>query len=34
MASSSGKPFDAKHLSQIIAVLVVLSVFVYLIFLR
>ena len=34
MASSSDKPFDAKHLSQIIAVLVVLSVFVCLIFFR
>lgn len=32
--ASSGRPFDAKHLSQIIAVLTMLSAFVYLMFFR
>jgi len=34
MASSPDKPFDAKNLSQILAVLVMLSAFAYLIFFR
>ena len=32
--ASSGKPLDAKHFSQIIAVLAILSAFVYLMFCR
>jgi hypothetical protein len=34
LASSAGKPFDAKHLSGIIAVLTVLGGFVYLMLFR
>jgi hypothetical protein len=32
--ASSGKPFDAKHLSQIIVALTMLSAFVYLMLFR